>query len=229
MNIVIVFIIAVITLLIYYYFNIRPFSSSKIRDLYLEGLDLLISGHRKKAYKYFKEIIAQDTTNIKSYIKMGQIVRESNSPKQALKIHHSVSLRKDLSKYEKIELHKNISLDYYGLGDLVHAVDEALFILKIDKGNEWATSQLIKYFIESESWDDASKYLDKYNKMKKNNDNHKLGLFKIQQGRQLVRDGQFEDARNLYEKSSLGPAGNVWKPNIYIKHAPRKKVFMWMK
>ena len=118
--------------LFYYYNNIRPLSSTKIRDLYLEGLDLLISGHRKKAYKYFKEIIEQDTANIKSYIKMGQIVRESKNPRQALKIHNSVSLRKDLSKYEKVELHKNISLDYYDLKDIVHAVDECLYILKID-------------------------------------------------------------------------------------------------
>ena len=108
-----IFIIGVLASgLIYYYVKIRPLSAEKIRDLYLEGLDLLISGHRKKAYRYFKKIIEQDTTNIKSYIKMGQIIRESKNPRQALKIHHGVSLRKDLSTYEKIELHKNISLDY---------------------------------------------------------------------------------------------------------------------
>ena len=116
--------------LFYYYTNIKPLSSTKIRDLYLEGLDLLISGHRKKAFKYFKEIVDQDTGNIKSYIKMGQIVRESKNPKQALKIHNSVSLRKDLSKYERVELHKNISLDYYELKDIVHAIDECLYVLK---------------------------------------------------------------------------------------------------
>ena len=138
------YIIAIVIIglgLFYYYTNIRPLSSTKIRDLYLEGLDLLISGHRKKAYKYFKEIIEHDTTNIKSYIKMGQIVRESENPRQALKIHNSVSLRRDLSKYEKIELHKNISLDYYDLKDIVHAIDESLYILKIDRNNEWEILQ----------------------------------------------------------------------------------------
>ena len=194
-------VLIVITLVLFYYNNIRPLSSTKIRDLYLEGLDLLISGNRKKAYKYFKEIIEQDTTNIKSYIKMGQIVRESKNPKQALKIHTSVSLRQDLSKYERVELHKNISLDYYDLKDIVHAIDECLYILKIDKKNEWSILQLIKYFIESENWEDASKYLNKYNKIKNINDNHKLGLFKIQQARQLVKKNQFEEARTLYEKA----------------------------
>jgi len=187
--------------LFYYYTNIKPLSSTKIRDLYLEGLDLLISGHRKKAFKYFKEIVDQDTGNIKSYIKMGQIVRESKNPKQALKIHNSVSLRKDLSKYERVELHKNISLDYYELKDIVHAIDECLYVLKIDKNNEWSMLQLIKYFIETENWEDASKYLTKYNKTKNIEDNHKLGLFKIQQARQLVKKNEFEKARSVYEKA----------------------------
>ena len=200
MTIYYIIVLTVIGLAVFYYYtNIKSLSSTKIRDLYLEGLDLLISGHRKKAYKYFKEIIDQDTTNIKSYIKMGQIIRESKNPKQALKIHNSVSLRQDLSKYEKIELHKNISLDYYELGDLVHAIDECLYILKIDKNNEWSISQLIKYFIESENWEDASNFLSKYNKVKNFQDNHKLGLFKIQRARQLVKNSEFEKARDLYE------------------------------
>ena len=197
----IIVLVIIALVLIYYYTNIKPLSSMKIRDLYLEGLDLLISGHRKQAYKYFREIIEQDTTNIKSYIKMGQIVRESKNPRQALKIHNSVSLRKDLSKYEKIELHKNISLDYYELKDIVHAIDECLYILKIDKNNEWAISQLIKYFIESDNWKDASTYLIKYNKINNIEDNHRLGLFKIQQGRQLVKKHEFEEARSFYENA----------------------------
>ena len=197
----IVTIIIVALAISYYYIKIKPLSSTKIRDLYLEGLDLLISGHRKKAYKYFKEIIDQDTANIKSYIKMGQIVRESKNPRQALKIHNSVSLRQDLSKYEKIELHKNISLDYYDLSNIVHAIDECLYILKIDRNNESAILQLIKYFIESENWEDAANYLIKYNKIKNIEDNHKLALFKIQQARSLVKQGQFEQGRGLYERA----------------------------
>ena len=201
MTIVYYIVALIIIVLVFYYYTRRPLSSNKIRDLYLEGLDLLISGHRKKAYKYFKEIVEQDTTNIKSYIKMGQIVRESKNPKQALKIHNSISLRQDLSKYERIELHKNISLDYYALKDIVHAIDECLYILKVDKNNEWSILQLIKYFIENENWEDASKYLNKYNKIKNIKDNHKLGLFNIQRARQLVKKNQFEDARMLYEKA----------------------------
>ena len=73
----IIILVIIALVLVYYYTNIKPLSSIKIRDLYLEGLDLLKSGHRKKAYKYFKEIIEQDTTNIKSSIMVFQWIRMS--------------------------------------------------------------------------------------------------------------------------------------------------------
>ena len=58
---------------------------------------------------------------------MGQIVRESNNPRQALKIHNSVSLRKDLSKYEKIELHKNILVSGGANSEKIHVLGSSRF------------------------------------------------------------------------------------------------------
>ena len=40
-----------------YYFNYNSDSKSRVKDLYAEGLDLLIAGKRKAAYHNFKEII----------------------------------------------------------------------------------------------------------------------------------------------------------------------------
>ena len=119
-----------------YILNYSPRNKQNIRDLYTEGLDLLISGRRKEAYKNFKSIIDKDTNNIGAYIKLGQVVREGGNPKQALKIHKSLVLRKNLTKYEKIELHKNITLDYYKLDEIDLAISECEKVLKIDKINE---------------------------------------------------------------------------------------------
>jgi tetratricopeptide (TPR) repeat protein len=41
----------------------------------------------------------------------------------------------------------------------------------------------------------------KYNQMKKINGSHKLALFKIQQGRKMVENEQFEEARLVYEEA----------------------------
>ena len=39
-----------------YVLNYKPLRKSKVKDLYAEGLDLLITGRRKSAYKNFKDI-----------------------------------------------------------------------------------------------------------------------------------------------------------------------------
>ena len=51
-------IISSIPLLIYYLKN--PNRNASIKDLYAEGLDMLVIGKRKSAYKIFKIIIQQD-------------------------------------------------------------------------------------------------------------------------------------------------------------------------
>ena len=51
---------------IVYVLNYKPMRKSKVKDLYAEGLDLLITGKRKSAYKNFQDIIQKDSDNIKA-------------------------------------------------------------------------------------------------------------------------------------------------------------------
>ena len=88
---------------IVYVLNFKPLRKSKVKDLYAEGLDLLITGRRKSAYKNFKDIIQEDSDNIKAYLRLGQVLREGGNPPQALKIHRGLLHRRDLTHYEQIE------------------------------------------------------------------------------------------------------------------------------
>ena len=101
-----------------YVLNFKPMRKSKVKDLYAEGLDLLITGRRKSAYKNFKDIIQEDSDNIKAYLRLGQVLREGGNASQALKVHRGLLLRRDLMYYEQIELHKNLALDYYKIGNI---------------------------------------------------------------------------------------------------------------
>ena len=96
-----------------YVLNYKPMRKSKVKDLYAEGLDLLITGRRKSAYKNFQDIIQKDSDNIKAYLRLGQVLREGGNPPQALKIHRGLLYRRDLTHYEQIELHKNLALDFF--------------------------------------------------------------------------------------------------------------------
>ena len=182
-----------------YVLSFKPRRKSKVKDLYAEGLDLLITGRRKSAYKNFKDIIQKDSDNIKAYLRLGQVLREGGNPVQALKIHRGLLHRRNLTHYEQIELHKNLALDSYLAGNVDTAIQELLSLLKIEKTNEWAMTQLTAFYREKQDWAKAGEYFEKYQKLTNKEDKHKLALYKIQEGRIHIRNKKFEDARKTFE------------------------------
>ena len=200
------FYILIVTILfslpiLFWYFYYKPNKKTKVKDLYSEGLDLLIAGHRKSAYQNFKNIIQNDTENIKAYLKMGQVIREGGNPAQALKLHKSLALRQKLTFYEEIELRKNLALDYYENNNLEQAVSELEKLLKVDKTNEWAIIHLVKFYKSKLNWSKAGEYLELYQKQSGNKDEHKRALYKIQEGRVHINNKDFKKGRKKFEEA----------------------------
>ena len=105
-------IIILISVLLYlYFYKFRQRKAPHIKELYAEGLDMLVSGKHQAAYKNFKEIVQKDSDNVKAYIRLGQVLREGGNELQSIKIHKSLLIRKKMTSYELIELYKNLSLD----------------------------------------------------------------------------------------------------------------------
>jgi|TARA_B110000467_G_scaffold163012_1_gene187819 lipopolysaccharide biosynthesis regulator YciM len=193
--------ITVLILLGIYIAKIKPNNKKNIKDLYSEGLDMMINGQQRSAYNNFKKIVEIDSENIKAYLRLGQVLRESGNPLKALKIHKGLIIRQNLTSYELLDLHKNIALDYFELKKIGSAIDEVLKILKIDKNNEWALSKLIKFYSYIGKWTESTKFLSKLHKVTKKPDDHKMALFIIQEGRALQVEGNFSLAREKFEKS----------------------------
>ena len=184
-----------------YVLNYKPRRKSKVKDIYAEGLDLMITGRRKSAYKNFKDIIQKDSDNIKAYLRLGQVLRESGNPVQALKIHKGLLHRRNLTFYEKVELHKNLAMDFYKCGNVDAAIKELHELLKLEKNSEWAVSQLTTFYREKHEWDKAGEYLEKYQKQTNKEDKNKLALYKIQEGRILIKNKKFKEARQTFESA----------------------------
>ncbi len=182
-----------------YLLKIKPMQNAKVKDLYAEGLDLMITGRRKAAYKNFKDIIQKDSDNIKAYLRLGQVLREGGTSSQAIKIHRGLNHRRNLSHYEKVEMHKNLALDYYKSGNISTAIRELQTLLKIEKNNEWAVYQLSVFYRAQQDWKNAGEYFEKYQKLTNKEDKHKLALYKIQEGRILIKNNKFADARRIFE------------------------------
>jgi len=181
--------------------NYKPRRKSRVKDIYAEGLDLMITGRRKSAYKNFKNIIQKDSNNIKAYLRLGQVLRESGNPLQALKIHKGLLHRRNLTFYEQVELHKNLAMDWYKSNNVDAAIKELHELLKLDKNSEWAVFQLTNFYREKHEWEKAGEYLEKYQKQTNQEDNNKLALYKIQEGRVLIKNKKFKEARLTFESA----------------------------
>ena len=130
--IIICFILIAGILAYYLYTKVNPTKKSDIKELYAEGLDMLVSGKKYSAYNNFKEIISKDSNNVMAYLRLGQILRENGDNLKAIKIHKNLLLRKKLSSYELIELHKNLSKDYCNVDNKTQSINECKKILEID-------------------------------------------------------------------------------------------------
>ena len=192
--------------LFFYILKLKPNKKTDIKELYSQGLDMMINGLQRSAYNNFKKIVELDSENIKAYLRLGQVLRESGNTNKALKIHKSLLIRQNLTSYELNELHKNLALDYFEMNQFEKAIEEALEILKTDKKNSWAISQLIIFHKKLNQWDKACEYLERLNKINGTSDLHKLGLFIIQEGRIFQNNKEFKLARNKFEKAlSVNP------------------------
>ena len=195
----IIIIIVSVPLSLYFFRN--PNKNESLKDLYAEGLDMLVMGRRKVAYKNFKSIIEKDSGNIKAYLYLGQVIREGGNPKKALKIHKNLLHREDINSYDRIQLYKNISLDYYDILDNENSINNAKLILDIESYNEWALKHLIKLYKKSNEWSNAIEYLKMLFKIKNITDNEKVALYCIQVGRMHLKNNNFDLARNMFEES----------------------------
>tara|TARA_Y100000996_G_scaffold18413_2_gene13638 strand:+ start:1641 stop:2852 length:1212 start_codon:yes stop_codon:yes gene_type:complete len=194
-------IVIVCIIAIYFFATYKPKKQENLKDLYTEGLDLMVDGYRQGAYENFKKIIATETDNVKAYLKLGQVIREGGNPENALKVHMSLNFRKNLTYYERVELYKNLALDYYKLNDLDHSIEQCKRILKINPKNDWALSKLVFFYQSSGDWLNSKKYLDLRLQYSGRKDSHKLSLYKIQEGRAFLMDNKFRAARDCFENA----------------------------
>jgi len=202
-TIFILFFILIVSALAYFlYLKVNPSKSSNIKELYSEGLDMLVSGKRFSAYNNFKEIIEKDSNNVMAYLRLGQILRENGNTIKAIKIHKNLLLRKKLSSYELIELHKNLSQDYYNIDNKKESINECKKILNIDKKNDWAIRQIIKLYKENNDWINAEKYLKiYYEEFPDKKDNSKIALYKVHQAKNEIKNKDFIKARHCLDES----------------------------
>ena len=83
---------------IFAYFTRRPKSRKNTDSLYTDALNAMVRGDSDGAMRLLRDVVRQDTDHLDAYLQLGDILREDGNPQQAIKVHHSLTVRPGLSE-----------------------------------------------------------------------------------------------------------------------------------
>ncbi|HKJ69088.1 MAG TPA: tetratricopeptide repeat protein [bacterium] len=184
------------------YFIVKPSRTTRTTDsLYGEGLRLMLEGNFDEAAEKLKSVVKEDTGYVDAYLKLGDIFREKGQYKQALKVHQSLTVRRNLYPAQRLDIYHSLVEDYKALGQYDKALHTADKMLEIDRKNVKALRAKLDIFRALEQWDDAAEILQSVQKSTGEDDARALARYKVQEGRKLENKGDGKEARVQYRKA----------------------------
>ncbi|MEW6049821.1 MAG: tetratricopeptide repeat protein [Candidatus Zixiibacteriota bacterium] len=181
----------------------RYYKKSVTRDqsLYLESLRNLLDGKHEAAFTKLRQVVAEDTSNIDAYLRLGQILREHNRPDRALQVHKDLTLRFGLSKTEKISILQQLASDYIALNETQTAQAALKELVSLDPDNHWAFTQRLKMEEKMQLWEEAYESAAQLLKLESNKSKKPLARYKCQQADQLFKKREYHKSRVVYREA----------------------------
>ncbi len=224
-TIILVIALTVITLALIWWFGSKKSVSTDV--LYSDALSAILKGDNAEAVKLLKQVVSNDSDNVSAYLQLGNLLRSVN-PKQASKIHQSLTVRPKLSKIISKEVHQALALDYAELLDYKRAKIEAEMVLKYDKSSLWVNQFLLQIAEKQRDWKDASELASKIQKLTDNRDNRQLAELQLQAGNDQLEIDENKKALQHYQNANkLDPTfstpylhiGDIYKDENDLKKA----------
>ena len=164
---------------IFAYFTRRPKPRKNKDSLYTDALNAMVRGDSDDAMRLLRNVVRQDTDHLDAYLQLGDILREEGNPQQAIKVHHSLTVRPGLSDNFRVNIHKSLAQDYIAVHEPVQAQKEAEMILNIDKRDVWAIEFLLDLAEKNKNWGRAAQLVKTLEKVKNEADVTRLARFKV--------------------------------------------------
>ncbi len=161
----------------------------------------MLEGNYDEAAEKLKSVVRQDTGYVDAYLKLGDIFREKGEYKQALKVHQSLTVRRNLYPAQRLDIYHSLVEDYKALGQYEKALQNADKMLEIDRKNVKALRAKLDIFRALEQWDDAAEMLQSVQRSTGDEEPGTLAQYKVQEGRKLQQRGQGREARVQYRKA----------------------------
>ena len=183
------------------YLVLRPGRKSDASLEYTTALNYLISGDKKNALKKLREAVQYNTSNIDAYIKIGDILREQGVHDRAIKIHRGLTVRRNLTLGQKIDLNKSLIKDYETARKFVRAVSVADNLIDLTGNEIWAQKIKLKVYEYAGKWDEAIEVLKTLQKSTGEKDSCLLALYKVESGNRLLRESKEKEGRAKFREA----------------------------
>lgn len=200
-------ILFLISILLYLLYD-RYFKKTKISDsaLYTDALKDLLDGKQESAFGKLRQLVAEDTSNIDAYLRLGKILRENNRTERALQVHKDLTVREDLGPDNKIAILRELFLDYELLDDKDMAQSALREIIDISPRDYWAYVQLLKMQESTADWEEAFETASKLLKLEANKSKKPLAKYKYHLAEQFLKKRDYHKCRVLFKEAvSLDP------------------------
>jgi lipopolysaccharide biosynthesis regulator YciM len=176
-------------------------------------------GENRRAIEKFKEAVRVDSENIDAYIKIGIILRNEGLYNNAIRVHKDLLLRANLEDDERIEIKKNLALDYWQAG-LPDKAEGYFNELRSNKSLfEWVTPYLLKIYEEKNDWVNASEVFQQSTQSSVEKGKIRLAMYKVQQGLAQAEQNDEKSARVLFKEAikidSSCAAGYLYQGDSY--------------
>jgi len=181
-------------------FTMKPKKKHRTDSLYTNALNAMVRDDKKTAVSLLKEVVRSDSDHIDAYLQLGNILRDIQ-PEQAIKIHQSLTVRPNLSKSLKIEIHMALAMDYQILGKTEQSKRELEIILNIERRNLTAVEFLLSIAVQERNWQVAAKYAKMIQKINHTHDKQQLAQFQVYEGLEKLEQGDRNGALSCFKRA----------------------------
>ncbi len=203
------FIAAIAIFILYYIYSYRRSDQeNKDNTAYLLGLKAMVEGEHRLAIEKFKEAVHQDTNNVDAYIKLGDVLRQSELSNNAIRIHKDLTLRGNIPEEQLRQLWYSLALDYWAAGKPDQAEVYLQKLLPFKRYKEKITPKLIELYEEKANYEKAFQILNKSQWAKSAEHKKKLALYKVLSALPLLENGKGKEARIAFKDALKIDDGN---------------------
>ncbi|RMG66679.1 MAG: hypothetical protein D6715_06310 [Calditrichaeota bacterium] len=171
-------------------------------DAYTEALEALVDGNLRLAVQKLKEAVRENSSNIKAYLILGNVLRERGMHGHALRIHRELTLRESLTPQQRAEVQRALMYDYAAAGDIERAIQSGHRFLEETKSvGRDDLLFLLSLYEKKENWSGALELSKKYSKVLGPAFRKRQALYLVFQGNQLVAQGHDKEGRVKFKEA----------------------------